>query len=66
VLIAADADIKPTTWNKASEKIYGLKAEEVRGRDLRNFIEVHYPHSTREKVVKLSGQKASGVSRPTS
>jgi PAS domain S-box-containing protein len=53
VLIAADADFKPTTWNKASEKIYGLKAEEVRGRDLRNFIEIHYPHSTREKVGEI-------------
>jgi PAS domain S-box-containing protein len=50
VLTAADVDFKPITWNKASEKIWGLKAEEVIGRDLRTFIEIHYTNTTREKV----------------
>jgi len=34
VLTAADVDYKPITWNKSSEKIFGLKAEQVIGRNL--------------------------------
>jgi len=50
ILIAADVNYKPITWNKASELIYGLKAEEVIGRDLSEFILIHYHDCSREKV----------------
>jgi PAS domain S-box-containing protein len=50
ILIAADVDYKPLTWNKASEIIYGLKAEEVIGKDLSEFISIHYHNCTRQKV----------------
>src|SRR5678815_2537168 len=50
ILIAADVDYKPLTWNKASELIYGLKAEEVIGKDLSEFISIHYHDCTRQKV----------------
>lgn len=53
VLTAADVDFKPITWNKASEKIYGLKAEDVIGRDLCDFITIHYPGSNREKIREI-------------
>lgn len=53
VLTAADINYKPITWNKAAEKIYGLKAEEVIGRDLRDFIEIHYSNNTREEVREI-------------
>ncbi len=47
ILTAADVNFKPITWNKASEKIYGLKAEQVIGRELREFIFLQYPNSNR-------------------
>jgi PAS domain S-box-containing protein len=53
ILTAADIDFKPVTWNKASEKIYGLKAEEVIGKDLREFLVLHYHESTREEVRRI-------------
>lgn len=70
VLTAADIDYKPITWNRASERIYGLKAEEVIGRDIREFISIDYLDSTREEVretIKSKGEwrgEASFV-RPT-
>ncbi|HTM93317.1 MAG TPA: PAS domain S-box protein, partial [Flavisolibacter sp.] len=53
ILTAADVNYRPITWNNASEKIYGLKAEEVIGRDLREFIEIHYSNSTKEEVREI-------------
>ncbi len=50
VLIAADINYRPLTWNKASEKIYGLKAEEVIGRDLREFFHIEYASYTKDEV----------------
>jgi PAS domain S-box-containing protein len=57
ILTAADVNYRPVTWNNASEKIYGLKAEEVIGRDLREFIEVHYSNTTREEVREMISTK---------
>ncbi len=50
VLMAADLDFKPTTWNKAAEKIYGLTAEQVLGKNLRSLIDITYKNATREEV----------------
>jgi PAS domain S-box-containing protein len=50
VLTASDLDYKPITWNSAAEKIYGLKAEEVIGKDLRELIDINYSGATREEV----------------
>jgi PAS domain S-box-containing protein len=50
ILTAADADFKPISWNKASEKIYGIKAEDVIGKDVRDFVTLHYQNSNREQV----------------
>jgi len=57
ILTAADADFKPMTWNKASEIIYGLKAEDVIGKDLRQFVHLHYPNSSREEVREIINTK---------
>lgn len=57
VLTAADVDFKPITWNKASEKIWGLKAEQVIGKDLRDFIDIHYINSTRKEVREIIGKQ---------
>lgn len=70
VLTAADIDYKPITWNKASEKIWGLKAEQVIGKDLREFLDIRYYNTTKEEVretIRKKGQwrgEASFV-RPT-
>ena len=50
VLTAADVNFRPITWNKASEKIYGLTAEQVLGKDLRDFLSIHYPGTNRDDV----------------
>ena len=57
VLTAADINFRPLTWNKASEKIYGLKAEEVIGRDLREFIDIQYTNFTRDQVRQVINTK---------
>ena len=51
ILSAADVHYKPITWNKASEIIYGLKAEEVIGKDLSEFFVINY-HNCSRKVVR--------------
>ncbi len=57
VLTAADINFIPVTWNKAAERIYGLKAEDVIGRNLREFIEIDYMGFTREEVrAEISAQ----------
>lgn len=50
VLTASDLEYRPLTWNKAAERIYGLKADEVLGNDLRFFLDIHYQDTSREEV----------------
>lgn len=57
VLTAADVDYKPITWNNASEKIYGLKAEQVIGKDLRKLLDIHYTGNNRDEVREIIKQK---------
>lgn len=52
ILTAADIDFKPLTWNNASEKLYGIKASEVLGKDIRNFLDINYRNYTRQEVVR--------------
>ena len=59
VLTAVDLDFKPLSWNKASEKIYGLTAAQAIGNDLRSFLDISYPYATREEVratIKSKGE----------
>lgn len=50
VLTAADLDFKPLTWNTAAEKVYGLSAQQVIGKNVRQYIDIHYHNTTREEV----------------
>jgi len=50
VLTASDVNYYPVTWNKAAERIYGLTAEQVIGRDLRDYITIHYTNTTRDVI----------------
>jgi PAS domain S-box-containing protein len=59
VLTASDVNYRPITWNKAAEKIYGLKAEQVIGKDIRKFLEIQYINNSREEIrdaIKEKGQ----------
>ncbi|MGZ3949868.1 MAG: PAS domain-containing sensor histidine kinase [Flavisolibacter sp.] len=53
VLIAADINYKPLTWNKASEKIFGLEAEQVIGKDLRKLLSIRHNNETGERITDL-------------
>lgn len=50
ILNASDLDYKPLTWNQAAERIYGIASEQAIGADLRRFIKIEYPGTTREAV----------------
>lgn len=50
VLTMADLDFKPLIWNKAAERVYGLKAEQVIGKNLRDFIDISYQNADREDI----------------
>jgi PAS domain S-box-containing protein len=50
VLVAADIDYRPLSWNNAAEKIFGLTAGQVVGKDLRDFITLQYKNFSREQV----------------
>lgn len=52
-IIATDMDYKINAWNKAAEKIYGWKAEEVTGKSLRDILEISYLNDeSQENAVK--------------
>jgi PAS domain S-box-containing protein len=58
VLTASDLDFKPITWNKGAERIYGLKAQDVIGKDLREFIQdFTYQGVTKEQVREILGKQ---------
>jgi PAS domain S-box-containing protein len=53
ILIAADADYRPITWNKASERIFGLEEEQVIGKDLRKILALRHNNITDEKITDI-------------
>lgn len=57
VLTAADIDYKPVTWNKAAENVYGLKAEEVIGKNIRDFLVIHYQGFSRDQIREIIHQE---------
>ncbi|HYH16926.1 MAG TPA: PAS domain-containing protein, partial [Flavisolibacter sp.] len=50
VLTASDLEYKPITWNAAAEKVYGLTAQQVIGKNIRQYIDIHYNNATRDEV----------------
>ncbi|HEY6954329.1 MAG TPA: PAS domain-containing protein, partial [Flavisolibacter sp.] len=53
VLIAADVNYRPLTWNKASEKIFGLEAEQVIGKDLRKLLSIRHNNESGETITDI-------------
>lgn len=57
VLTASDLQFRPITWNRAAENIYGLTADKVLGKNLREFLDISYPGTTVEAVrEEISGK----------
>jgi len=44
-IISTDSDFKIASWNKAAERLYGWKAEEVIGKPLVEVLKTEYPDS---------------------
>jgi PAS domain S-box-containing protein len=53
ILVAADLEYRPLTWNKAAEKISGIPAEQMIGRQLRDFIDLQYKTHTLKEVREI-------------
>ncbi|HYF32792.1 MAG TPA: PAS domain S-box protein [Chitinophagaceae bacterium] len=53
VLTSADLEFRVVTWNKAAEKVYGITAEQVIGKNIRDFMVLHYQDSSREEVRRI-------------
>src|SRR3954465_2881836 len=60
ILTASDMDFRPLTWNSAAERIYGLKASQVIGKDLRDFLTLHYQQSSRNEVRDILAREGEG------
>ena len=56
-IISTDIDFNIISWNKAAESIYGWKAEEVIGKNVRDTITVEYLADTDENVLKSFAEK---------
>ncbi len=52
-IIATNQNNNIQVWNKAAERIYGWKAEEVIGRMLHDVLKPEYPYQSREEVMSL-------------
>ncbi len=51
-IIATDQNFKIKSWNKASEKIYGWKEDEVIDKKVRDVTKLECPHDNQEEVLK--------------
>jgi PAS domain S-box-containing protein len=43
-IVATDVNLSITGWNKAAERVYGWKAEEVMGKNARTILQTSYPY----------------------
>jgi PAS domain S-box-containing protein len=50
VLVAADLDFRPISWNKAAERIYGLTPQQAIGHTISDLIDIVYQNTAREEV----------------
>lgn len=56
---SSDEEFKIRSWNHAAENMYGVKAEEVMGHTIHEFITLHYHNTTRNEVLKELYRKDS-------
>jgi PAS domain S-box-containing protein len=51
-ILSCDMNFNILTWNRAAEKIYGWRADEVIGKNLTDVVPVEFPDDSRENVVR--------------
>lgn len=51
-IIATDENYVITSWNKAAERIYGWKSEEVLGKDSVSILQVEYHNADNEEMIQ--------------
>ncbi|MCX7762159.1 MAG: PAS domain S-box protein [Candidatus Kryptonium sp.] len=56
-IIAADLNYRITSWNKAAERMYGYKSEEVIGKEISEVVPVEFPNLSRDEVRKIILEK---------
>lgn len=56
---SSDPDFYIRSWNRAAEKLYGIKAEEIIGHRLKDFVTLDYHGTTREALVEELHAKGS-------
>ena len=52
-IISSDLEFKLISWNKAAEKIYGWRQEEVIGKNVQEIIKPIYPNNTVEELMVI-------------
>jgi len=58
-IIATDSEFNITSWNKAAERIFGWKSEEVMGKNTNSILQIEYPNAEKEEVIKSMREKGS-------
>lgn len=58
-VIATDSEMRITYWNKAAEKIYGWKAEEVIGKLSFEILQTNFLNISREQVIQQIFEKGN-------
>jgi len=58
-IIATDSEFNITSWNKAAERIFGWKSDEVMGKNTNSILQIEYPNAEKEEVIKSMGEKGS-------
>ena len=51
-IISTDLNFNIITWNKAAERIYGWKAEEVKRKNVKDIIPIRNPYNDQKSFVK--------------
>jgi PAS domain S-box-containing protein len=51
-IMSADPDFLIKSWNHAAEKLYGIRAEEIMGHRIQEFISFTYHNTTRERMLE--------------
>ncbi len=58
-VMGSDMQFIVKSFNKAAEKLYGLKAEQVIGKRIQDFVEFRYHSATRLEILKSLEEKGS-------
>lgn len=49
---SSDPDFKIRSWNQAAEKLYGIKAADIMGHNIHEFIDLKYHNTNRDQLLQ--------------